>query len=169
MRCVYLIRNRLDGKVYVGQSGNPSLRRTRHFYLARKGSPQYLYRAIRDHGEENFVFEIIEECADDLINERERFWVSFYDSFNPKKGYNLTSGGDHYEHSESTKQKIACSVRKTMSEESRRIRSEANRGKIKSFEHRQKIAQSLKGIQRSDETRRKMSKSQKTRHSPVVE
>lgn len=94
MRYVYVLRNLVNDKVYVGQTKNPCQRKSAYFFNARKGSDKPLYRSIRKHGEENFLFEIIEECEDTLINKKERYWVSHYDSFNSKNGYNLISGGN---------------------------------------------------------------------------
>lgn len=45
------------------------------------------------YGTDNFVFEEIEEATEELLDEREKFWISYYDSSNPQKGYNLTIGG----------------------------------------------------------------------------
>lgn len=92
MRYVYTITNRVNGKVYVGQTKNFAKRKAGHLYGARKGCPQLIYRAMRKHGIENFVFEVVEECEDELINEREQHWVTKYDSFN--NGYNMTTGGN---------------------------------------------------------------------------
>ena len=93
MRYVYVLRNLITGKVYVGQTTNPKRREWGHFAIAKQGNERPLYRSIRKHGKENFKFEVIEECNDDLINEREQFWVAHYDSYNDEKGYNLTKGG----------------------------------------------------------------------------
>lgn len=107
MRCVYLVQNTVNGKIYVGQTKDFAARKAGHLYAARKGCKRPLYRAIRKYGEEAFLFEILEECEDVLINEREQYWVSHYDSFNPEKGYNLTSGGNqNYVLSKDTKQKL---------------------------------------------------------------
>ena len=62
-------------------------------YAARKGSDYPLYRAMRKHGEHQFVFETLEECTDDHVDEREKFWINQLDSRNPEKGYNLALGG----------------------------------------------------------------------------
>ena len=48
---------------------------------------------MRKYGIENFTFEIIEECSQEQLNEREIYWISYYDSFNKEKGYNMTPGG----------------------------------------------------------------------------
>ena len=44
-------------------------------------------------GLENFVFEVIEEVDNSLLNEREIFWIKEYNSLSPN-GYNLTTGGE---------------------------------------------------------------------------
>lgn len=108
MRYVYVIRNLVNGKVYVGQAKNPAVRKAGHFYEARKGNKRPLYASIRKHGAENFSFEVLEECADELINERERFWVSHFDSYNLEKGYNLTNGGNQcFTVSDQTRQQMS--------------------------------------------------------------
>lgn len=102
MKYVYVILNRENSKAYVGQSKIPIKRKAQHLNAARRGSDSLLCRAIRKYcGEEvdvnlfneRFEFRIIDSCEDDLIDEREQFWVTKFDSFNPEKGYNLTSGG----------------------------------------------------------------------------
>ena len=50
-----------------------------------------LYKAFRKYGVENFTFEEIEEVENDLLDEREKYWISFYDSY--YNGYNSTIGG----------------------------------------------------------------------------
>lgn len=60
-----------------------------------KNSEQYnkvLYKAFRQYGIENFKFEVIELCNPENLNEREIYWIDFYDSF--KNGYNATPGGN---------------------------------------------------------------------------
>ena len=97
MSCgIYKITNILNGHVYIGQSINIEKRWQDHKREARtEGFPQYNYtihQAFRKYGLDNFSFEILEECEQSLLNEKERFWISFYDSY--KNGYNETEGGD---------------------------------------------------------------------------
>ena len=49
-----------------------------------------LYDAIKKYGKEHFYIELIEET--NSPDEREKFWIEYYDTFN--NGYNATVGGD---------------------------------------------------------------------------
>ena len=51
----------------------------------------YIKRAIHKYGRDKFHITLIEECPINLLNEREKYWISFYNSYN--EGYNLTKGG----------------------------------------------------------------------------
>lgn len=107
MKYVYCVRNVVNEKRYVGQTYSLSQREYQHFSEGRKNTSDHpLYRSMRKHGLENFKFEVLEECSDSLINEREIHWISYFDSTNPDKGYNLTRGG----------QEIKAETRKKLSE-----------------------------------------------------
>lgn len=116
MRYVYLIRNLINGKVYVGQTKNFANRKAGHLQLAfhprAVGGERPLYRSMRKHGVDNFAFEVLEECDDSLVDEREQHWVAHFDSFNPEKGYNLTNGGQEF--SEECIQLISKRTREAM-------------------------------------------------------
>ena len=93
---IYKITNKINGKVYIGQAINIHYRFTRHkndaFDLNNRQYHSALYQAIRKYGIENFIFEVIEECAPDKLDEKEIHYIAQYESFGPK-GYNLTPGG----------------------------------------------------------------------------
>lgn len=94
MSCgIYKITNQINGKVYIGQSINIERRWRRHKSdVENRDYP--IYRAIRKYGLENFYFEIVEETLVSELNEKERYWISFYGSAFSEKGYNLTLGGN---------------------------------------------------------------------------
>lgn len=96
---IYKITNNINDKVYVGQSINIEQRWKAHRTKPNQvNGSQYdspLYRAIRKYGLSNFSFEVIEECKQEDLNEREIYWINFYQSFNLDKGYNLTLGGSN--------------------------------------------------------------------------
>lgn len=100
MTGIYKIQNKITNKIYIGQSVSIKDRWRNHLYFAywndeKNHSYNYpLYRDIRELGKENFSFSLIEECDSSLLNEREIYWISFYDSYN--NGYNQTSGGDSH-------------------------------------------------------------------------
>lgn len=62
----------------------------------RKNEKRPLYSAMNKYGIENFKIEQIEECSDNIVDEREVYWIEYYQTF--KQGYNATKGGDgkHY-------------------------------------------------------------------------
>ena len=51
-----------------------------------------LYNAMNKYGVENFIIEQIEECSEEILSDREIYWINYFDSF--KNGYNATRGGD---------------------------------------------------------------------------
>ena len=61
-------------------------------YKRERCEQRPLYSAMNKYGIENFKIEEIEECSDQILNERECFWIEYYGSF--KNGYNATLGGD---------------------------------------------------------------------------
>lgn len=154
MRYIYLIKNNVNNKVYVGQTKNHTKRKAGHFYAARCGVLYPLYCSIRKHGVENFSFEVIEECDDDLANEREQFWVAKYDSFNQEKGYNLTSGGKAlFKHTEKT----------------RSIIREKRAQQVITPEHRKAISLSLIKSASTDKVRQSRRNGQANRAPPTLE
>ena len=51
-----------------------------------------LARAIRKYGAENFTISLVEEVADEELNDKEKYYINYYDSYHT--GYNATLGGD---------------------------------------------------------------------------
>lgn len=91
---IYKITNLINGHSYIGQSINIVRRWKDHRQVAARGARNDypLYRAISKYGIENFEFSIIEECSVDELDEKEKYWISYYDSYN--NGYNQTKGGE---------------------------------------------------------------------------
>ena len=50
-----------------------------------------IHRAINKYGKSNFTIEVIEEVESTNLNDRERYWIKYYNSYN--NGYNSTKGG----------------------------------------------------------------------------
>lgn len=92
MITIYLLKNTLNNKVYVGQTCKNLSRRFKNG-LGYQGSC-YINKAIKKYGKYNFYYDVItfcatQECADLL----EKFFINKYNSTNPKVGYNICIGG----------------------------------------------------------------------------
>ena len=95
MTCgIYKITNLINNKVYIGQSVEIERRWQKHknYYKNKENHKYKIYRAMYKYGIENFSFEIIEICQPKQLNERQIYWISYYNSL--QNGYNMTSGGD---------------------------------------------------------------------------
>lgn len=96
MGYIYIVRNDVNQKVYIGQTiRTTEIRWSQHKTDAKNGSNLHFHQAIRKYGEEHFHISVIEECPNELLNEREKYWISFFDSYN--NGYNSTLGGDGFQ------------------------------------------------------------------------
>lgn len=88
-KAVYKIANKINGKIYIGESKRPEERFREHCIKEYKYE-SLIHRAIKKYGEENFTFEIIGWFED--WAEKEKYYISFYRSLAPY-GYNLHPGG----------------------------------------------------------------------------
>lgn len=87
-----------NGKVYIGQSQNIYKRVLEHNQRAKKGSHgdrkiQLCEQAIQKYGEINWI-DILEECPLEKLDEREKYWIEYYNSTDKLKGYNLLDKGN---------------------------------------------------------------------------
>lgn len=133
---IYLAVNNINGKVYVGQtilSLNERIgdhRRKSNIH----NSKSYFHSAIRKYGFDSFQWLIIDKAANrNELNNKEMFWIKYYNSSNKKYGYNLENGGGN---------------------------------KSPNIETRKKISMSQKGIKRSEEFKKKISKATKGERNP---
>ena len=95
MWCVYVIRNEVNGKVYVGESGDLIRRWKAHLRDAARGVDLLLYRAMRKHGIERFHIHVLSEhgTESEAFAEEVRV-VALLRSNKARHGYNSTAGGD---------------------------------------------------------------------------
>ncbi|MEC2376244.1 GIY-YIG nuclease family protein, partial [Bacillus thuringiensis] len=95
MICIYRLRNKINEKNYIGQTTNFKRRMIRHKADSKHPEPIYkIHRAIKKYGIDNFEITVLEECTEEMLDEREIYWVSHFDSFN--NGYNMTGGGNGF-------------------------------------------------------------------------
>lgn len=149
---IYKITNKINGKVYVGQTTQTvELRWKQH--CKSNSTCSILSSAIKKYNKDNFIVEQIDiaETIEEL-NIKETYWIGHYDSFG-KNGYNLTSGGENFIRSDITKAKM----RKPRPEEVKQ-----KMRKPKSEEHRKNISKGKMVLKRdpfSEECRSRMSTS----------
>lgn len=87
---VYKITNLVNGKIYVGSSKDIESRWKQHRDKLNKGTHDnpHLQRAWGKYGEDNFKFEVIEECERTIQFEREQFYLNMLNPFDDN-GYNI--------------------------------------------------------------------------------
>jgi len=98
---IYKIENKINGKVYIGQTNDFKLRINGHKSNAfNPKSNSYnlpICCAIRKYGWDNFTKIIIETIEDDkgyeYVDKRERYYIEYYNSLCDNNGYNIELGG----------------------------------------------------------------------------
>lgn len=94
---IYKITNKINNKCYIGQSVNIKRRWYEHKHKSFNSLASCyktpLARAIRKYGVDNFNWEVIEECLFSQLDEKEKYWIKYYNSCNKKIGYNILTGG----------------------------------------------------------------------------
>ena len=120
MYYIYCYTNNINGHKYVGQTSYPARRKSEHKYAAfTPSSEEYnllFHKKLRQYGEENFSFEILEEIETNdlnLVDSREIYWIEKLSShIKTGKGYNLTLGGQSLgRHKEITEEKVRLVVK----------------------------------------------------------
>lgn len=93
MGFIYKITNQTNHHAYVGQT----IRTIDEGWGEHKRHISHLpnlalSQALIKYGTDNFIIEQIEECNNEIINEREEYWINFFNTF-LGDGYNMTTGG----------------------------------------------------------------------------
>lgn len=148
---VYIIKNKINNKVYIGSSIHIPKRWKEHIrHLdSNEHTNQYLQNSWNQNGKDNFEFLIAEECDIENLLIVEQKWLDTTKSYEPENGYNIcqyagnTLGRFHTEE-----------ARKKISENHHDVSGENNPmfgvpspnfGKRHSEETKNKISQKLKG------------------------
>jgi group I intron endonuclease len=181
MGCVYLARNKINGKCYVGKTTlRLKHRKRKHEQSSKDGSGHYFHRALLKYGFDSFKWSILVKSSNDkkLI----KYEIKYIKKLNTKRpnGYNLTDGGDgtagremeewqiialrKRKFSAETRAKMSRSakrrIRLPLSEEHKRKIGLAHKGKTIAEWHKKAVSEAGKkrrGFKHSDESRRNMS------------
>jgi len=155
---IYLIRNKINNKHYIGQTINnrgfngryeatgKGVDRVLNYYKKRKEYTKnyntYLYNSIVKYGTTNFetieIFDIA--FSKEELDIKECLWINYFDCIN--NGYNNKEGGS----------------RGKLSEETRKKMSESSKGYVPTLETRQKLSNVLKGRVVTDKWKENMIK-----------
>lgn len=183
---IYRITNIVNGKIYIGQTLNPSKRWSLHKSESKKDKPSMAINyAMKKYGIHNFTFEIIASCLDlqsandteEIIIVQEKSHVKY------GMGYNVSNGGSNVSPTEETRKKLSESLKgkpkseehknklknKINSKETRLKISQGNKGKIVSEESKQKMSKSRIGRKYSNESKSKISCSKKGRTWKLID
>ena len=173
MTCgIYMIQNKINGKLYIGQAVDIERRWVDHKRKLGKGchGNKHLQTAWNKYGEDNFDFGVICKCDESQLNTMEQYYIFELMTYDREMGYNGNYGGKSGRLTKETRKKISeagkgenhpnfgkhlyeetkkkigeANKGRTMSEYTKRKLLEANRGKHLSEEHRRKLSESLKG------------------------
>ena len=152
MSCIYSILNKVNGKIYIGQTIDSKRRFKEHKSELRRNNHYnpHLQYAWNKYGEDSFEFNILEYCELDKLNDNEIWWISYFDSTNKLKGYNQTTGGEDNKgsanpmygkhHSLKSREKMSNSRKGTQKGSNNNFY-----GKKHSVESRKKMSEARKG------------------------
>lgn len=92
---IYCIENIDTHKKYIGQSKNIYKRWVDHKWALNNNihDNDYLQKAWNKYGSEHFVFNIIEVCPVNKLDEREMYYINYFATHDRANGYNLRGGG----------------------------------------------------------------------------
>ena len=140
---IYKYENKLNHKVYIGQTTDLVNRKASHRYKSTFVQNKF-YNAIRKYGWDNFDFDIIAQVEDstlekvtEVLDYLEEQFIAKYDSFN--NGYNSTAGGHCYRGKEVSEEFREYCRSRQYSEETRKKMSEAAHNKVVSEVTKKKL------------------------------
>lgn len=96
MGYIYKITNKINNKSYIGKTTKTIEERWKeHLDESFNNSYYLIHKAIRKYGVENFIIDQIEECSNDILSQREQYWIKILNTYYKNNyGYNMTLGGE---------------------------------------------------------------------------
>ena len=184
--CIYMWRNQVNQKLYVGQAKDFRRRTRQHKYDSFNENKKRCYNlplhcAIRKYGIENFEVCILEYNLSgyDEMNEKEIYYIKKYDTLaNNKKGYNVASGGGNSNNLEGKTEEEMKEIREKISKAKKGKYTGENHpmygrtgenhhwyGKHHSNSTKEKMSKAQKGKPKSDVAKKKMSEVAKGKYT----
>ena len=85
---IYITENLINHKLYIGQH------RSNILDEKYKGSGVLLQKAFKKYGKDNFKTTILDECdSEESLNEREEYWINYFNAVESDNYYNISRGG----------------------------------------------------------------------------
>lgn len=189
-----MILNLVNGKYYIGYAKNFKERWSKHINDLNNNNHHniYLQNAWNLYKEENFQFDIIDECEEEILCSMEHYWCNILLAHNKKYGYNIAPTNPFCKPCMSKETKLKISITNTgrqvkpetrvkisntlmghvgsfkkgmHTEDSKNKISKGNKGKKRSEKHKETLRLFHTGIKLSEETKKKMRESH-NHHSP---
>lgn len=91
---IYKITNSINNKIYIGQTKTSLDQRWKEHLRHAEYGDQVINRAMKKYNKENFSIEELEKCNINIIDDREKYYIKFYNSIDKKIGYNVSLGGN---------------------------------------------------------------------------
>lgn len=159
---IYCIENKINHKKYIGQSIHIHRRWSEHKYALNHNihDNDYLQKSWNKYGLDNFEFRIIEICDIDVLDKKEDYYISLYNTFDKNYGYNLILGGESKrEISEETREKLRQANKKRKKYPDMSGENNPMFGRSHSEETKEKLRQLRLGQKSSEQTKIKLSQS----------
>jgi group I intron endonuclease len=147
MGYIYKITNKIDNKLYIGQTINDCEERWRH-HLSKGSNCRYLSAAIKKYGVDSFEFKLVCITFDNNLDDMEINYIKQYNCLAPN-GYNLRLGGNSGRHNIETKQKISDTLKTKFKNGFIRSNPPPQLGKPHNEITKKKISETLKGHKKS--------------------